>query len=85
MLRELRRVLPQTDFTYLGDAGRAPYGGRDVETVLDFAEQCVERLFEEGCRVVIVACHTVYANLDVWGFPSIYYFWFYRNPGFAGP
>ena len=59
MLRELRRVLPETDFTYLGDAGRAPYGGRDVETVLDFAEQCVERLFEEGCRVVIVACHTV--------------------------
>ena len=59
MLRELRRALPETDFTYLGDAGRAPYGGRDVETVLDFAEQCVERLFEEGCRVVIVACHTV--------------------------
>ena len=59
MLRELRRALPETDFTYLGDAGRAPYGGRDVGTVLDFAEQCVERLFEEGCRVVIVACHTV--------------------------
>lgn len=59
MLRELRRALPETDFTYLGDASRAPYGGRDVETVLDFAEQCVERLFDEGCRVVIVACHTV--------------------------
>lgn len=59
MLRELRRALPTTDFTYLGDAGRAPYGGRDVETILDFSEQCVERLFDEGCRVVIVACHTV--------------------------
>jgi glutamate racemase len=59
MLRELRRALPQTDFIYLGDAGRAPYGGRDIETVLDFAEQCVERLFEEGCKVIVVACHTV--------------------------
>ena len=59
MLRELRRALPDTDFTYLGDAGRAPYGGRDVETILDFAEQCVERLFDEGCHIVIVACHTV--------------------------
>lgn len=59
MLRELRRVLPKQDFTYLGDSGRAPYGGRDIETVLDFAEQCVVRLFEEGCPVVIVACHTV--------------------------
>jgi len=27
--------------------------------VLDFAEQCVERLFEEGCRLVVVACHSV--------------------------
>src|SRR6187431_2214954 len=59
VLRELRRTLPLCDFTYLGDSGRAPYGGRDLATVLDFSEQCVERLFAEGCRVVVVACHTV--------------------------
>ena len=59
VLRQLRRRLPQLDYIYLGDSGRAPYGGRDVDTVLDFAEQCVERLFGEGCRVVVVACHTV--------------------------
>ncbi len=59
VLRELRRVLPSLDYTYLGDSGRAPYGGRDLDTVLDFAEQCVERLFAEGCRVIVVACHTV--------------------------
>ena len=59
VLRQLRRVLPELDYVYLGDSGRAPYGGRDVDTVLDFAEQCVERLFGEGCRVVVVACHTV--------------------------
>jgi len=59
VLRQLRRTLPQFDYTYLGDSGRAPYGGRDLETILDFAEQCTELLFAEGCRVVIVACHTV--------------------------
>ncbi|MGC3991840.1 MAG: glutamate racemase [Chthoniobacteraceae bacterium] len=59
VLRELRHALPQFDYTYLGDSGRAPYGGRDLETILDFAEQCTELLFAEGCRVVIVACHTV--------------------------
>ncbi len=59
VLRELRRTLPALDYCYLGDSGRAPYGGRDIDTVLDFAEQCVERLFGEGCRVVVVACHTV--------------------------
>jgi len=59
VLRQLRGALPEYDYTYLGDSGRAPYGGRDLETVLDFAEQCVERLFEEGCRLIVVACHTV--------------------------
>lgn len=59
VLRELRAALPGHDFAYLGDSGRAPYGGRDADTILDFAEQCVERLFEEGCPLVVVACHTV--------------------------
>lgn len=59
VLRQLRRILPELDYLYLGDSGRAPYGGRDVHTVLDFAEQCVEGLFNEGCRAIIVACHTV--------------------------
>lgn len=59
VLRALRARLPDRDFHYLGDSGRAPYGGRDVHTLLDFAEQCVERLFEEGCRLVVVACNTV--------------------------
>ncbi|MFT3770644.1 MAG: glutamate racemase [Minicystis sp.] len=59
VLRRLRERLPERDFLYLGDSGRAPYGGRDTNTLLDFAEQCVERLFEEGCRLVVVACNTV--------------------------
>jgi glutamate racemase len=59
VLAELRRVLPARDFVYLGDSGRAPYGGRDAEVILDLSEQCVERLFEEGCHLVVVACHTV--------------------------
>ncbi len=59
VLRELSRALPRAEFVYLGDAGRAPYGGRDADVILSLAEQCVERLFSEGCRVVVVACHTV--------------------------
>lgn len=59
VLRHLRVALPQRDFVYLGDSGRAPYGGRSVDTILDLSEQAVERLFEEGCRLVVVACNTV--------------------------
>ena len=59
VLRHLCAALPERDLLYLGDSGRAPYGGRDAHTILDFAEQSVERLFEEGCRLVVVACNTV--------------------------
>ncbi len=59
VLRHLRAALPRRDFVYLGDSGRAPYGGRDAHTILDFAEQATERLFEEGCRTIVVACNTV--------------------------
>lgn len=59
VLRAIRAHLPALDVVYLGDSGRAPYGGRDADVILDLAEQCVERLFEGGCRVIVVACHTV--------------------------
>jgi glutamate racemase len=59
VLSHLRRVLPSYDFHYLGDSGRAPYGGRDAHTILDFSEQAVERLLEEGSKLVVVACNTV--------------------------
>jgi glutamate racemase len=59
VLQALQQRLPRQDFVYLGDSGRAPYGGRDMDTVLDYAEQCVERLFEEGCQLIVVGCHTV--------------------------
>ena len=59
VLVHLRRALPAHDFAYLGDSGRGPYGGRDPGTILDFSEQAVERLMEEGARLVVVACNTV--------------------------
>jgi glutamate racemase len=59
VLRALRAALPRYDFLFLGDSGRSPYGGRDVDTVLDFSEQCIEQLLDAGCRLIVVACHTV--------------------------
>ena len=33
ILHELRKALPEYDFTYLGDNARAPYGSRTFETI----------------------------------------------------
>ena len=43
VLRALRARLPGHDFVYLGDSGRAPYGGRDADTILDFSGNFIRR------------------------------------------
>lgn len=62
VLREIRRALPQADYIYLGDNARAPYGTRSFELIYRFTLQAVQRLFAEGCHLVILACNTASAK-----------------------
>ena len=62
VLREIRRRLPQYDYLYLGDNARAPYGTRSFDVVYRFTLEAVERLFDLGCRLVILACNTASAK-----------------------
>lgn len=54
--------LPQYDYIYLGDNARVPYGNRSFETVYQYTKECVFKLFEMGCPLVIVACNTASAK-----------------------
>ena len=56
--RALIEALPQRDFVYLGDNRNAPYGARPPIDVLNLTCAALERLFEEGCTLVVVACNT---------------------------
>lgn len=62
ILREIRKVLPQYDYLFLGDNARAPYGSRSFDIVYEFTLQAVRYLFEQGCRLVILACNTASAK-----------------------
>lgn len=62
ILREIRRLLPQYDYMYLGDNARAPYGMRSFDIVYEFTLQAVRYLFEQGCPLVILACNTASAK-----------------------
>lgn len=62
ILKEMRRILPQYDYLYLGDNARAPYGTRSFDVVFDFTRQAVEELFARGCHLVILACNTASAK-----------------------
>ena len=56
--RELRRLLPDESLVYLGDGKNCPYGGRSRTEIEGFAFAAVERLVNEGVKMVVVGCNT---------------------------
>lgn len=62
ILEGIRRLMSQYDYIYLGDNARAPYGTRSFDVVYQFTLQAVQKLFEMGCPLVILACNTASAK-----------------------
>ena len=62
ILSKIREALPEYDYIYLGDNARTPYGTRSFEMVYEFTLQAVNKLFEMGCHLVILACNTASAK-----------------------
>lgn len=57
-VREWRQIAPEYDVLFLGDSARTPYGSRSIETITEFTEQGVNWLFENGAKIVLIACNT---------------------------
>jgi len=55
------RRLPEVPFVYLGDNAHAPYGVRTANDIFALTCAATERLWEEGCDLVILACNTASA------------------------
>ena len=62
ILHQMRQLMPQYDYLYLGDNARAPYGPRSFDIVDQFTREAVMKLFDLGCHLVIIACNTASAK-----------------------
>lgn len=62
ILNEIKKQLPEYDYIYLGDNARTPYGTRSFDVVYKYTLECVNKLFEMGCQLVILACNTASAK-----------------------
>ncbi|WP_343559307.1 glutamate racemase [Kiloniella sp. b19] len=61
ILAGLQKHLPGESFVYLGDHANAPYGPRTNSEIYALTQRAVEKLFSQGCRLVILACNTAAA------------------------
>ena len=61
VLDAVSKRLPDIPFVYFGDNAHAPYGVRDADDVYQLTTRAVERLWEAGCDLTILACNTASA------------------------
>jgi glutamate racemase len=62
ILSQIKQLMPEYDYLYLGDNSRAPYGSRSFDVIYEFTRQAVFALFEKGCNLVVLACNTASAK-----------------------
>lgn len=61
VLDAAQKRLPDVPFMYMADSAHAPYGVRTADDIFDLTCQSVQRLFDAGCDLVILACNTASA------------------------
>ena len=61
VLDAVQKALPDLPIVYFADSAHAPYGVRDADDIHGLTKQAVERLWSEGCNLVILACNTASA------------------------
>ena len=46
------------DYIYLADTKNSPYGTKDIESVRNLTEQCIKKLIDLDCKIIVLACNT---------------------------
>ena len=61
--RNIKKIMPEYDYVYLGDTKRVPYGNKSHQAVFEFTKEAIDYLFrKENCAIIIIACNTASAR-----------------------
>lgn len=58
VVSELEAQLPHERIIYFGDNGRAPYGEKTPDEILQYSREIIEFLLQHDVKMVIAACNT---------------------------
>ena len=61
VLKEIIKILPNENIIYFGDNGRAPYGTKSGETILNYAIDAMDFLIKKEVKLIVIACNTASA------------------------
>ena len=60
-MERIRTLLPQYDYLFYGDIAHMPYGDKTPEQIREYTFAGLQRLFDQWCKLVIIACNTAAA------------------------
>jgi glutamate racemase len=55
--------LPHESVLYLGDTARQPYGPKPIGEVREYALECLDHLYAEGVKALVIACNSASAAM----------------------
>jgi len=58
VLREIIARLPKESTVYFGDDGRAPYGSKSHDTIVEYSLQDMMFLEQKDVKMIVIACNT---------------------------
>lgn len=58
VLKSIHELMPEYQYIYLGDNLRNPYGNHNKETLIQYAREAVNELFNRGAKLIVFACFT---------------------------
>ena len=63
MARSVIDQLPHESVHYLGDTARQPYGPKPIAEVREYALECLDHLYEQGVKALVIACNSASAAM----------------------
>ena len=58
VFEEIKKVLPNEEYKYIGDSKNCPYGEKTDEELMIIVRRIVDRLKNWGARIIVIACNT---------------------------
>jgi len=55
--------LPHESVLYLGDTARQPYGQKPISEVREYALECLDHLYDQGVKALVIACNSASAAM----------------------
>ena len=60
--KSLLQRLPRESLRYVGDTAHMPYGDKSPERLREYATGITQRLLDQGCKALVVACNSASSN-----------------------